>query len=451
MAKWKAPCTVRIDGLDERASTGVDAEGRRWKVRNGPVGADLHVAPGRNQTARRLAVERPAPDAVDPRCPVFGVCGGCQLQEMPLDAQRQAKQALVTRLVGAEGVVVHPIRGAPAAYHYRNKLELSFSPRRFVPEGEPAPPPGGSWLGFHPPGWFAKVVPIPGCPLGTPTMNRLIAEVAAAAPEPAWDTLAGAGGWRHLVLREDTDGRLLVTLVTSATVTGEQVEALAARFIEWPEVRTVLHVANDGVAEVATGRIAAVLKGAPTLEMTIGAPAGPLHLSLPHDGFFQVNTAGSERLFAVIDEALGDTKGTLLDLYCGVGVIGLSLAHRYARLIGVELHAGAIEIARENARRNHIQGEWTAGTVEAVLPTLRLEGPLAVVVDPPRAGLHPSAARFLAGLPAEVLVYVACNPASLGRDRAVLAEGGWRLEALWSVDLFPQTPHVEAIGRFVRG
>jgi tRNA/tmRNA/rRNA uracil-C5-methylase (TrmA/RlmC/RlmD family) len=177
-----------------------------------------------------------------------------------------------------------------------------------------------------------------------------------------------------------------------------------------------------------------------------------VRLRLPHQAFFQVNTAGARILFETIREALGPSSGaTLLDLYCGVGAIGLVLGRAYERVLGVELVEPAIEVARENAALNGVVSEWYAGTVESVLPKLELSGAKHVVVDPPRAGLHPKAAQFLATLDAEVLVYVACSPASLGRDKLVLEEGGWSMERLWTVDLFPQTPHVEAVARFVRG
>lgn len=163
-------------------------------------------------------------------------------------------------------------------------------------------------------------------------------------------------------------------------------------------------------------------------------------------------------LLATIEQALfpegrvpPSSAGTLVDLYCGVGAIGLALAHRFRAVVGVELHAGAIVSARANASANGVQGTWRAGAVEDVLPELDMPAPRRIVVDPPRAGLHPRAARFLAGVDADVLVYVACGPKSLGRDRETLAAGGWKMTDLWSVDLFPQTHHGEAVARFVRG
>lgn len=266
--------------------------------------------------------------------------------------------------------------------------------------------------------------------------------------EPAWDNQSHSGVWRHLVVRDSgtpDDPRVLVSLVTSSAADPDQVRQVGEAISELPGVSGVIQVVTDSLADVATGELREVLHGDPELVFDLAG----LHLRLPHDAFFQVNTASAQVLLDRIADAAG-AGGTLLDLYCGVGFIGLGLAHRFDRVIGVELHEGAIRCARDNAALNDVSGEWHAGPVEELLPTLDLSGPLTVVVDPPRAGLHPRAARYLADFPARSLVYVACNPASLGRDREILAQGGWRLVHLSSVDLFPQTQHVEAVALFQR-
>jgi 23S rRNA (uracil1939-C5)-methyltransferase len=438
--KPRAPVTVRIDRLDPKRASGLDAEGRRFEVRNAPLDALVEAQPGRRGEARLLRIVENAADAPTPPCPVFGVCGGCQLQWTSLERQRQHKQALVERLVG---LASHPIEGTAEAYGYRNKLELAFSAHAFHPEHEVPPSTGPAHLGLHPPGWYAKVVPIPGCPLASPRMNAVIAAVAGLRLGPGWDARAHTGHFRHLVIREGSG--LVVTLVTTSTADPSEV-ARASRAIAAVEgVSGVLHVVNDGVSDVATGELRTVLSGSADIEVAIGGVA----LSLPYDGFFQVNTPGAALLYARIGEALG-VGGTLLDLYCGNGVIGVLLARGFDRVIGVDVHEPSIARARANAERNAVRGAWYAGAVEEILPAIAIDRPLKVVVDPPRAGLHPRAVQHLAGLSADTLVYVACNPGSLGRDRPMLEAGGWRITDLWSVDLFPQTPHVEAIARFVR-
>jgi len=448
--RTRAEFPLTLDRLDAKGPSGLGPKGRRWRVRAAGVGATLQVRAGKKGSADRLELLEAAPGAVEPACPLFGTCGGCQLQEMSLDAQRAAKADMVARVVDAP---VTAIDGAPAAYGYRNKLELSFGARRFVPDAEvrlhgkpDREAISGTFLGFHPPGWFSRIVDAEACPLGSPAMNAAIAAVRSAAPGPAWDNRAHTGTWRHVVLREGDEG-VVVTLVTTSAATRDEVGAVASKLAELQVVKGVLWRVNDGVAEVATGELREVLHGESTLPISLGG----VTLELPADAFFQVNIPGTELLLARIAEALGEGGGgTLLDLYCGVGTIGMALAHRFDEIVGIELFEGSIVQARANAERLGVAGSWHVGAVEAVVPTLDLPPSLQIVVDPPRVGLHPKAAAFLADVSAEVLVYVACKPESLGRDRRLLEAGGWRLDRLWAVDLFPQTRHVEAVARFVR-
>lgn len=457
--RHREPVVVTLDRLEAKHTSGLDAEGVRWKVRGAPVGGVVRAQPGRKQTARRLALSAPGPDSVSPPCPAFGTCGGCQLQEMNLAAQRREKSDLLRRLIDVADdapVVMHPVVGVDQAYGYRNKVELSWGTHRFVPESDldAVRASGtsliGSFVGFHPPGWFGRIVPLRNCLLATPAMNEVLERIADLGLQPAWDTREHTGTWRHLVLRDagtPEAPQVLVTLVTSSDADPQALEAAAACLDDLSWVTGVVWVVTDRLAEVAHGELRAVLRGEPTLRFTLSG----VTLTLPHDGFFQVNTPGAHLLVDTVRTALGDAAGgTLLDLYCGAGALGLTLAAPFDRVIGIEEFAPSIETARSNAAANGIDSEWHAGRVEDVLPTLALEGALHLVVDPPRAGLHPRAARFLADLKAESLVYVSCGPASLGRDRKVLEEGGWQLAEVWGVDLFPQTHHTEAVARFVR-
>jgi len=449
--KNRQPLSLTIDRIDNKGVSGVTEDGARWLVKGAPIGATVTAWPGRKGKATLTTVDSLPDDAIDPTCPVFGTCGGCQLQQMPLPRQRAEKQALVTRVVGdTTGVTVHPIGGTEHAYGYRNKVELSFGRRQYVPEhlkDDPTIPREGDFMGFHPRGWFSRIVPVDGCPLASDDMNRAIKVVSEARLGPAWDNQTHTGHWRHVVVRQGENG-VLVVLVTSSAVDPAAVRGIGQQLAALAVVSGVAWVVTDRLSEVAEGDMAEVLYGEPWLDM----PTGKQTLRLPHDGFFQVNTPATSMLLDAITAALQPPAaggGQLLDLYCGVGAIGLHLADRFAEVIGIELNPASIVCARENAARLGVESTWHAGKVEAVLPTLPRDRRRWIVVDPPRAGLHPAAARFLAEQDAEVLVYVACNPASLGRDRAILEAGRWTMEALWSVDLFPQTPHVEAIARFI--
>lgn len=452
-----------------KGGTGVGTapDGKPVRVRFSPPGSRVHVVPTGLRKgvwqARRTAMIRPPAEAVDPQCAQFGLCGGCQLQELALPAQRAQREAKAHRdIVGKgaslDGVTRHPVRSTPAAYGYRNKVELSFGTSRYLSEADHTAGLAidGRFLGFHAPGRFDRVVDAPRCELVDEPLNALLSTTRAlllSEDGPAlYNVRSNEGFLRHLLLRHGrATGELMAVLYTTTPRSEAERdaamawgEALFGLQLDGATVHSVQWATNDGVADVARGERQA-LWGSETIREKLGG----VTFDLSAASFFQTNTAGAEVLYDTIGDALGDASGTLLDLYCGTGSIGLYLADRFDRVIGVEEREDAVIDARRNAERSGVSAEFTAAKVENHLEQLRLDN-VAIVVDPPRAGLHPKVARALAKAHATHLVYVACSPASLGRDAVFLAEGGWVLSDVWTVDLFPHTGHVEAVARFVR-
>jgi 23S rRNA (uracil1939-C5)-methyltransferase len=462
------PFEIEITDLEPTGwSLGRLPGGREVRLRAAPPGARLWVQPVDRRLggliARRLHVIRPPADGVAARCPWFGACGGCTLQELTPEAQRQLRHEVAVRAVapGAE-VTVHPPVEASAPWGYRNRVELSYGPARYLSEEEQQGGVSreGRFLGFHASGWFDRIVDVERCDLVHDDLNALIHTLRAVTlpPEapPPWDNRSHEGDLRYVQLRHaPSTGSILVSLYTRDSEALEPfvarlAEALFATPLTDNRLTGFEWVGGDGRADVARGQ-ARRTWGTPWVEEHLG----PLHLRLSRETFFQSSTAGARVLYDVIGAALGadpaSREGTLLDLYCGAGTIGLYLAPRFERLLGVEIVERAVADAHANAERNGIEATFIASPMEDALHHLSVsERPLRVVVDPPRAGLHPKVTRALADLDADVLVYVSCQPASLGRDQALLAKGGWRMTDLWSVDMFPHTGHVEAVARFVR-
>jgi len=445
-------------------------DGAEVRVRGSVPGARVHVVPAGKRkgiwTGRKTVTVRPPADGVQPRCAVFGMCGGCLLQEASLEAQRRDKHAMaladVAAHVALDGVVVHPIRGVDGAYGYRNRIEMSFGPRRWLTEGDQQAGVSqhGRFLGMHPPGRFDRVVDSLRCELVSEGMNELLQAVRSVALDddapPPNDVRSHEGFWRHVRLREGhhTQERLVVLFTRSPdpqTPWGPDAESWVERVAHAVADKAVgvVWCVEDGVADVARGEVRRVWGRATLSEALHPEGLRSARFQLSHNSFFQTNTPGAEVLYSTIGEALGAHRdGRLLDLYCGTGSIGITLADRFDEVIGIEEVEAAVRDAEANAEANGVVARYRCAKVEAALDDL---GPGAhVVVDPPRAGLHPKVAKHLAKTRARSLVYVACKPGSLGRDAAFLAEGGWRLEALWTVDLFPHTGHVEMVGRFVR-
>jgi len=454
------PFECEITHLGPRGvGLGVAPDGRAVQVRGAPPGARVALVPAGLRkgrwNGRRTAMVRPPADYAQPACAQFGVCGGCTLQELSLAAQRRAKHAAGRAEIEAagtslEGVVDHGVTGAPSGYGYRNKVELSFGTSRWLTEAQHADglPIDGRFLGFHAPGRFDRVVDAPRCELISEAANAVLGAVRTVALDPAsprpYDARSHEGFWRHLLIREAGEGLLVVVYTAPSEDPDAAVwVARVAQALEGLVVGMQWRL-NAGVADVARGEVEQSW-GRPWLEEALGSVV----LRVSPDTFFQTSTAGCVVLYDTIGAALG-SGGTLLDLYCGGGAIGLYLSERFAQVVGVEEREAAVEDARANADRNGVTATYRAARVERALQEVRSGDDVHVVVDPPRAGLHPDVARAVAEAQVASLVYVACKPGSLGRDAVLLAQGGWRMTDLWTVDMFPQTGHVEMVARFER-
>jgi 23S rRNA (uracil1939-C5)-methyltransferase len=383
---------------------------------------------------------------VEAPCVHFGACGGCRFQDLAYEAQAGAKEAQVRdaleRLGGLSGFELEPILQAESVFHYRNKLEYSFSNT-----------PAGAALGFHRAGRWDEVLEIDRCWLTTDLGNAIreaVRDWARAEGLYAYAQGSGQGYLRHLVVREGRNtGQALVVLVTAP---GElrASERLVEALRRFPEVRGVHWAINDRPAEV-TNLPTKVLWGEDAIEEEILG----LRFRVRPNAFLQTNTAMCERLYRVaIDYCALTGEETVYDLYCGIGTIGLALARGALTVWGIEASEESIACAVENAQLNGLlNAAFFAGEVGADLEELRDRSgqPDVVVVDPPRAGLAGKALRAVGRLEAPRIVYVSCNPTTLAGNARELAESfGYRLERARPVDMFPHTPHVETVALFTR-
>ena len=378
---------------------------------------------------------------VEAPCPHFGVCGGCRFQDLAYEAQAAQKEQQVRDSLVRIGRIsdphVEPIVPAASLYHYRNKLEYSFT------AGE-----NGVDLGFHRAGRWDEVIGIDACLLTTDLGNIVREAVRGWAREEQlvpYDQATGEGYLRHLVFREGRNtGQALVVLVTAP---GERFET--GYFVDvlrrFPEVRSIHWAVNDTPAE-QTNVPTKLLWGEDAIEEEILG----LRVRLRPNAFLQTNTEMAEQLYAIARELAGLTGvENVFDLYCGTGTIGLSLAADARAVWGLEISEEAVACAIENAELNGVENaKFYAGNVGQTVEQLVEEaGPADVaVVDPPRAGLAGKALRRMGELGARKLVYVSCNPTTLASDVKVLREEyGYELVRCRPVDMFPHTPHVESV------
>jgi 23S rRNA (uracil1939-C5)-methyltransferase len=379
-------------------------------------------------------------------CQHYPECGGCRFQDLAYEAQAEAKERQVRealqRIGGLEDPPLEPIVPAAEQFHYRNKLEYSFTR---TPEG-PA-------LGFHRAGRWDEVLEVERCWLTTDLGNAIRNTVRDWAREERlepYDQGAQTGYLRHLVVREGRNtGQALVMLVTAPGERFER-ERLVELLQAFPQVRSIHWAVNDSPAEV-TNLPSTVLWGEEAMEEELCG----LRFRVRPGSFVQTNTGMAERLYALAGDYAGLTGSeTVYDLYCGIGTIGLSLAARALTVWGVEVSEESVACALENMDLNGItNAAFFAGNVGQVLEELRERAgdPDVVVVDPPRAGLAGKALRRVGRLGATRLVYVSCNPTTLAGDvKALVTEYGYRLERARPVDMFPHTPHVETVAMLRR-
>jgi 23S rRNA (uracil1939-C5)-methyltransferase len=421
-------------------------------VRGGVPGDRVRVrmVEARSRFGRAVieSLESPAADRVDAPCPYFGRCGGCRLQHVAYPAQLAFKEKQVRdcleRIGGLGAFELRPILPAPDPYGYRNKMEFTV-----VRE-----PGEGVAIGLHQADRYDVVLDIERCLLQSDTMNALLDELrvqARARKLAVYDQDSGAGLLRFATVREGRrTGEAMVNIVAAAPdveALGPVAERLRARV---PSVASVVVNVNAKKASVAVGTEEHLLLGREYIRESLGG----LTFQVSANSFFQTNTVQAERLFAVVEAACGLEGGeTVLDLYSGTGAISLLLARRCRWVYGIEVSTAAVDDAVRNARANGIENcTFLPGEVRHVLPGLMRDGVRAevVVADPPRAGFHPKALHALAALGPERLVYVSCNPSTLARDLGDLVRQGYRLEWVEPVDMFPQTPHIEAVARLRR-
>ncbi len=388
----------------------------------------------------------PGPDRVKAPCPHFGACGGCKWQDLDYAAQQvwKAQQiADVLKRIGHQSDFVQdPIVPAIRTYGYRNKLEFSFG------ETEEGPA-----LGFHRAGRWDEIMPVSACLLMSEAGNearRVVESWARRSNGEIWDRRSNTGYLRHLVCRvSDRTGELLLTLVTAPGELPQStwlVDELAERV---PGCVGLLHATTSGVAEVTHGLATKLVFGRDWYEERLLG----LRLKVSSGAFLQTNTEMCEKLYEIaIEEAGLGGDEIVWDLYSGIGSIALALAAHAGHVYGIEVVPEAVERAVDNAERNGVMNaEFIQGDVaKAVRPLLEagMPSPDVVVLDPPRAGLTPKAVRRVLELEPQRIVYVSCNPTTLAGNAELLAEGGYRLERVRPVDMFPHTAHVECVARF---
>jgi 23S rRNA (uracil1939-C5)-methyltransferase len=391
-----------------------------------------------------------------PFCKHFGVCGGCKWQMLPYQKQLQYKQQEAEQNLRRIGKVtipeIMPIIGADDDKHYRNKLEFTFSNKRYLlPEeiGSAAEGLGMEGaLGFHVPRLFDKVIAIDECFLMDNINNSIrntVRDFSKANNYAYYDIKQHTGWLRNIVIRYCTTGQLMVNIILNHDDEVERKKLFDHLLQQVPQITTLLFTINPKWNDSIYDLTPQVYFGKGYVEEKLE----DFTFKISPKSFFQTNTKQAEKLYTVTRNFAGLTgKEVVYDLYCGTGSIGIFVSKLAKKIIGVEVIAEAIEDAKENAAINNItHAEFFAGDVIKICNDdffAQHGRPDVIITDPPRAGMHEKLVNKLLEISAPKIVYVSCNTATQARDIALLAEK-YTVEKIQPVDMFPHTHHIECV------
>ena len=404
--------------------------------------------------ARVLKLKSPAPDRVQPFCIHFGTCGGCKWQMLPYHKQLEYKQqeALdnLVRIGKLDIPEVLPIAGSEATRAYRNKLEFTFSNKRYLTAEEIGNESSNmqNALGYHAPRIFDKIIDIRECWLLDEVNNQIrnsVRDLAIQEGFEFYDIKAHTGWLRNIIIRYCTTGELMVNICLNHDDEPGRIKLLDHLLQKVPGITTLLYTINpkwnDSIHDLE-----------PVVYFGKGFVVEKLEdfeFIISPKSFFQTNTKQAEVLYRITRDfaALTGTE-TVYDLYCGTGSIGIFLSRQAKKIIGVEVIEQAIEDAKRNAAINNVDhAEFFAGDVIKICNDefFKKHGrPDVVITDPPRAGMHEKLVMKLLEMEAPRIVYVSCNTATQARDINLLSEK-YAVEKIQPVDMFPHTHHIECV------
>lgn len=405
--------------------------------------------------AKTLEILKETPSYITSKCDHFPTCGGCSFQDFDYYAQIEQKKAQVIDIFRRIGHMDKPklnqVVPAEEIFHYRNKMEFSFSNRRWVLPEEEENAEADFALGLHIPGRFDKILDISTCWIQKPVANEILNTVRNVAQKTGlapYDIREHSGYLRHLIIRlgERTD-EVMVNIVTS-----REEKELLEPIVEGikkvhPSVTSIVNNITRRRAGVSYGEWEVLLHGRPTITERLG----DFTFEISANSFFQTNSVQGEKLYKIARD-FAEFRGDeiLYDLYCGTGSTSIFMAQQVKQVYGFEVVPPAVEDAVRNAVSNGIINcRFFPANLDKFFRKSsilsEIEPPDIVFLDPPRAGMHPKLVNDVVDMSPEKIVYISCNPSTQARDVALLSEKGFKLKNLAMVDMFPHTPHIETV------
>lgn len=402
-----------------------------------------------------LEIVKPSEDRLQPFCEHFGICGGCRWQPLPYDMQLKAKQQQVwdqlVRIGHLEIPDISPILPSDKTKYYRNKLEFTFSNKRWIYNNEDPDSLTDEerlGLGFHVGKFFDKVLDIKHCSLQSEPSNEIrlfIREYAVTHGLEFYNIRENTGFLRNIIVRNNQVGDVMLTVCFAYDDQDKIVPMLDAIAAEFPQIKSLHYVINEKLNDSISDLDCILYKG----EDAIWETMGKLKFKIGPKSFYQTNSEQAYKLYSVAKEFAALTGNEVVyDLYTGTGTIAQFISDKASKVIGIEYVKEAIEDARINAEANGITNcTFFDGDMKDILTAdfIKEHGkPEVMIIDPPRAGMHPDVVKVIMEAAPERIVYVSCNPASQARDLAMMSPM-YEITAVQPVDMFPHTMHVENV------
>lgn len=402
-----------------------------------------------------LEIVKPSEDRLQPFCEHFGICGGCRWQPLPYDMQLKAKQQQVwdqlVRIGHLEIPDISPILPSDKTKYYRNKLEFTFSNKRWIYNNEDPDSITDEerlGLGFHVGKFFDKVLDIKHCSLQPEPSNEIrlfIREYAVTHNLEFYNIRENTGFLRNIIVRNNQVGDVMLTVCFAYDDQDKIVPMLDAIAAEFPQIKSLHYVINEKLNDSISDQDCILYKG----EDAIWETMGKLKFKIGPKSFYQTNSEQAYKLYSVAKEFAALTGNEVVyDLYTGTGTIAQFISDKASKVIGIEYVKEAIEDARINAEANGITNcTFFDGDMKDILTAdfIKEHGkPEVMIIDPPRAGMHPDVVKVIMEAAPERIVYVSCNPASQARDLAMMSPM-YEITAVQPVDMFPHTMHVENV------
>lgn len=402
-----------------------------------------------------LEIVKPSEDRLQPFCEHFGICGGCRWQPLPYDMQLKAKQQQVwdqlVRIGHLEIPDISPILPSDKTKYYRNKLEFTFSNKRWIYNNEDPDSLTDEerlGLGFHVGKFFDKVLDIKHCSLQPEPSNEIrlfIREYAISHNLEFYNIRENTGFLRNIIVRNNQVGDVMLTVCFAYDDQDKIVPMLDAIAAEFPQIKSLHYVINEKLNDSISDLDCILYKG----EDAIWETMGKLKFKIGPKSFYQTNSEQAYKLYSVAKEFAALTGNEVVyDLYTGTGTIAQFISDKASKVIGIEYVKEAIEDARINAEANGITNcTFFDGDMKDILTAdfIKEHGkPEVMIIDPPRAGMHPDVVKVIMEAAPERIVYVSCNPASQARDLAMMSPM-YEITAVQPVDMFPHTMHVENV------